>query len=288
MSTAFQVSPLNLSISSRELFKSFAHLPWSILLDSGNSNHIDAHHDIIVLEPAMTLVSDDELTTIVDTKTHQTKTSLLNPFDVLADELTRFEFCTHNSNLPFTGGALGLFGYDLGRHCESISSHSIKDIELPVMAVGIYKHALIFDRQKDSISVVSQSNSQDHQDYVNTVNAYLQEEKAREIEIKEGEQEEIRLTQCLDKQEISHLEVKRMKCERKMLEEKVDTLTNEREKVAAQALEHEMEIVKEISSIEKQVMTYNETIRSLLLAVEKFGTYAVTKKNLYSIIKKIL
>ena len=174
MSTAFQVSPLNLSISSRELFKSFAHLPWSILLDSGSSNHIDAHHDIIVLEPAMTLVSDDELTTIVDTKTHQTKTSLLNPFDVLADELTRFEFCTHNSNLPFTGGALGLFGYDLGRHCESIASHAVKDIDLPVMAVGIYEHAIVFDKKTNTIEVVSQTDSVMHDAFLRLINKYHQ------------------------------------------------------------------------------------------------------------------
>lgn len=174
MSTAFQVSSLNLSISSRELFKSIAHLPWSMLLDSGSSNHIDAHHDIIVFDPAMTLVSDDELTTIVDTKTHQIKTSQCNPFDVLADELAKFDFCTHRSNLPFTGGALGLFGYDLGRHCELIASQAIKDIDLPVMAVGIYEHAIVFDKQANTIQVISQTDSQKHNAFLQCVNTHHQ------------------------------------------------------------------------------------------------------------------
>lgn len=178
MSAAFQTSTLNLPISSRELFKSLAHLPWSMLLDSGCSNHVDARFDIIVFDPVMTLTSDDNATTIIDKRTGHKATSSQNPFDVLAQKLTLFNFCQQDHALPFTGGALGLFSYDLGRHCESINSQSVKDIELPVMAVGIYKHALIFDRQMDTISVVSQSNSQDHQDYINTVNAYHKEEKA--------------------------------------------------------------------------------------------------------------
>ncbi|WP_435273719.1 aminodeoxychorismate synthase component I [Psychrobium sp. nBUS_13] len=176
MSAAFQTSPLNLSISSRELFKSLAHLPWAMLLDSGCSNHVDAHFDIIVFDPIMTLSSDDDTTTIVDKQTGHTKTSSKNPFDVLAQELALFDFCVQDQDLPFTGGALGLFGYDLGRHCESINSESLKDIELPVMAVGIYKHALIFDRRKDTISVVSQSNVEEHQHYINAVNSYHQKE----------------------------------------------------------------------------------------------------------------
>ncbi len=173
MSAAFQTSTLNFSISSRELFKSIAHLPWSMLLDSGSSSHIDARYDIVVFDPVMTLVTDDKNTTVVDKKNGQTNTFSANPFDVLAQELARLDFCKQDQELPFTGGALGLFGYDLGRHCESINNESAQDIELPVMAVGIYQHAIIFDRRKNTINAVSQSNHQEHDQYISTIDAHL-------------------------------------------------------------------------------------------------------------------
>ncbi len=54
---------------------------------------------------------------------------------------------TSENKLPFLGGALGYFSYDLGRHFEKLPSHAMKDIHQPDMAVGIYSQALIYDRK---------------------------------------------------------------------------------------------------------------------------------------------
>ena len=48
--------------------------------------------------------------------------------------------------LPFTGGALGLFGYDLGRRFEILPEQAVADLKLPDMAVGIYDWAWVIDR----------------------------------------------------------------------------------------------------------------------------------------------
>jgi para-aminobenzoate synthetase component 1 len=45
--------------------------------------------------------------------------------------------------LPFIGGALGLFGYDLGRRFERLPAVAQQDIQVPDMAVGIYDWALL-------------------------------------------------------------------------------------------------------------------------------------------------
>lgn len=62
---------------------------------------------------------------------------------------------THNEDLPFQGGALGLFGYDLGRRFESLPEIAEQDIVLPDMAVGIYDWALIVDHQRHTVSLLS-------------------------------------------------------------------------------------------------------------------------------------
>ncbi len=47
------------------------------------------------------------------------------------------------THLPFIGGALGLFGYDLGRRFERLPVQAAADIAVPDMAVGIYDWALL-------------------------------------------------------------------------------------------------------------------------------------------------
>ncbi len=59
-----------------------------------------------------------------------------------------------NPDLPFQGGALGLFGYDLGRRFETLPGRALADISLPDMAVGLYDWALIVDHRKQTVSLL--------------------------------------------------------------------------------------------------------------------------------------
>lgn len=65
-----------------------------------------------------------------------------------------------DDNLPFLGGALGLFGYDLGRRFERLPTQAQADIALPEMAVGIYDWALIVDHQRQQVSLLSYDDPQ--------------------------------------------------------------------------------------------------------------------------------
>ena len=55
------------------------------------------------------------------------------------------EVISQATHLPFIGGALGLFGYDLGRRFERLPSLAARDVTIPEMAVGIYDWALLRD-----------------------------------------------------------------------------------------------------------------------------------------------
>ena len=169
MSSQFQVSQLKTSLCARELFRFYAKLPWSMFLDSGKSQHIDARYDIIVFDPIITLKSDDKDTEITYRRSGLVKTSTLNPFDLLQGELNALGFNKEISQFPFSGGALGLFSYDLGRHCEALNTSAVKDIDVPTMAVGIYEHALVYDRALNLWNLLSRSNKQCHRQHLNNI-----------------------------------------------------------------------------------------------------------------------
>jgi len=157
--------PLNLSVAKLSLAKDikpldlFTHLankPWSIWLDSGESQHIDACFDILVWQPEVTLSTNGNKTTIYCTRSNETYSSEEEPLYLLEKTQQQVLSPLKNSplNLPFLGGALGYFSYDLGRRFEVLPCQAKQDIILPEMAIGIYSQAVIFDHQQQEFYLV--------------------------------------------------------------------------------------------------------------------------------------
>ena len=97
-------------------FEAIANDPWSFYLDSGIHNDLDenisdkSRYDIIVSDPFIKIVVDEN--TVCIEENNQKENLKENAFDVLEKILTRFK--VQDSSLPFTGGALGYFSYELG------------------------------------------------------------------------------------------------------------------------------------------------------------------------------
>jgi len=151
-----------MDLDARSLFAKISHLPWAMLLDSGNTGHIDANVDIIVYQPSVTLLTQNNHTEIKNNRLGTNVVSDLNPFDLIEQQLNVSGLCNESSSLPFSGGALGHFSYDLGRQCEHLDSVAAADIALPEMAIGIYHHALLFNRKDKSVLQVSRTSTQEH------------------------------------------------------------------------------------------------------------------------------
>lgn len=131
---------------SLELFSYISHQPWSMLLYSGK-NHTKIHRfDILVAYPGITLITQNKYTYIKQYDCNKFSISTENPFFLVKKYLQHSGMhASYDSNLPFQGGALGLFGYDLSKHLFLIPSISRRDISVPDMAIGIYYWAIIVD-----------------------------------------------------------------------------------------------------------------------------------------------
>ncbi|MFQ2083407.1 aminodeoxychorismate synthase component I [Aeromonas veronii] len=114
-----------------------------MLLESAGPLGADNGFDIISADPLATLETRGEVTTLrvgVNISKHSE-----DPLALLAHTqqqlLGELDLCA--THLPFIGGALGLFGYDLGRRFERLPVQAAADIAVPDMAVGIYDWALL-------------------------------------------------------------------------------------------------------------------------------------------------
>ncbi len=140
-------------------FSSLAHQPWAMLLTSGHADHADNRFDILTADPLATLITRGSQTTLAgggDVQ-HSAEDPLLLVQQQCAALGVTPEF---QAALPFQGGALGLFGYDLGRRFETLPQQAQHDLNTPDMAVGIYDWALIADHHLQRLTLVSLSDAE--------------------------------------------------------------------------------------------------------------------------------
>ncbi len=155
----------NLSLS---YFSRLQHLPWAMLLRSAAEGHPNNRYDILVANPIASLITKDELTqvTLYTENNVTTHESNQDPFELLEHYQSKLlPPLSPIDNIPFIGGALGYFSYDLGRRIETIPSTAVEDIPTADMAIGIYEWALIVDHQLKRAYFVGQ-NLDKHQQWL--------------------------------------------------------------------------------------------------------------------------
>ncbi|YCO05524.1 aminodeoxychorismate synthase component I [Vibrio sp. VNB-15] len=140
------------------LFSRIEHQPWAMVLRSASERHIDSRFDVLVANPIATLETIEN-DTHIKTKSEQ-YVSQGDPFsllDALQQQLLPNLELDGEWDLPFVGGALGYFSYDLGRRVESMPELAAKDLQTPDMAVGLYEWALVVDHKRQTACLVGQN-----------------------------------------------------------------------------------------------------------------------------------
>jgi para-aminobenzoate synthetase component 1 len=134
------LTELTYQADSARLFEAVADRPWAVMLDSGQHHAGQSRYDIIAAEPYVRLVTRGRLTEI---HAEGIELSRDDPFSLVRRFLApwgRSEIA-----LPFAGGAIGYFGYDLARRIEPLPVLARDEERIPDMAVGIYDWAVVID-----------------------------------------------------------------------------------------------------------------------------------------------
>jgi para-aminobenzoate synthetase component 1 len=132
---------------STELFSRLRYLPGAIFLDSAAGLSKQGRYDIISAEPCQLL--------------EKQRAHFSDPqpsfFQHVQQALNQQQFVTTNrEQLPFIGGAIGYWSYDMGRELEALPNQSRDELTVPDAVVGIYPWAIVIDHQKEQTVLVSQ------------------------------------------------------------------------------------------------------------------------------------
>lgn len=133
---SFYCAELLYRTDAAHYYAALADLPWSVWLDSGGMDR----YDILAAAPHHTLVLDSQ-------------TACSDPFALLRSELAEQNLPV--AGIPFAGGALGYWSYDLARRIMTLPSIAADAEQLPDMAVGIYDWAVVLDHLQHTAYLVS-------------------------------------------------------------------------------------------------------------------------------------
>jgi len=139
------IKPLH--FSEQELQNIFSHLqqqPGAVLLDSAAKSHSNSNFSVFAWRPKYLIEAD-----LTNTQVHENETLVESSTEdplLLIDKYLKLANLT-DSELPFSGGAIGYWDYELGGRFESLPAPKNDEITVPNMFVGIYDTVLLMDHK---------------------------------------------------------------------------------------------------------------------------------------------
>jgi para-aminobenzoate synthetase component 1 len=166
-----RIAELDYRADSAARFGALADHNWAVFLDSGDERVSGGRYDIYAADPYKTLTTRGPVTEVQ--KRSGVCTVREDPLEILRAELG--PVVSREPSLPFCGGAMGYFAYDLGRRYEHWPELADRDIDMPEMAIGFYDWAVVVDHQEQRCSLVGQGQDEKTFDCWETLKSELNE-----------------------------------------------------------------------------------------------------------------
>ncbi|OGN99027.1 MAG: aminodeoxychorismate synthase, component I [Chloroflexi bacterium RBG_13_51_18] len=134
-------------------FEALAERPFSFFLDSGMDVQKLGRYSFMGSDPFLVMRSRGTEITLIKNGVEEKKQG--NPFDVLGELLKTYTFKDRKSEIPFLGGAVGYFSYDLCHFIEKLPKQAKDDLQLPECYLGFYDAIIAFDHMKGKTYLIS-------------------------------------------------------------------------------------------------------------------------------------
>ncbi len=140
-------------LSPPQAFEIFKDRPFSFFLDSGMDPQKLGRFSFIGSDPFLVLKSRGDRLALLYGDRQEIITG--NPFDVLGELLEKYALDPHLCPIPFIGGAVGYFSYDLCHFIERLPATAIDDLQLPECYLAFYDALLAFDNLEGRAYIAS-------------------------------------------------------------------------------------------------------------------------------------
>jgi para-aminobenzoate synthetase component 1 len=140
-------------LTAPELFELVKDNPYSFFLDSGMDPQRLGRYSFLGSEPFLVMSSRGSEITLVRGREHEVQHG--NPFDAIGKLLDMYKLDHCPVPVPFLGGAVGYFGYDLCQFVERLPCTAIYDLKLPESYFAFYDAVMAFDHLEGRAYLVS-------------------------------------------------------------------------------------------------------------------------------------
>ncbi|MDZ7684355.1 MAG: aminodeoxychorismate synthase component I [Gammaproteobacteria bacterium] len=147
----WKIHQLDASVPASQWLDRIRHRPWAFLLQSGET--AGQRYDILGADPVITVETVDGRTRVADgDDMREVDDPFLTIARIIAD---RRPAAPCPLDIPFIGGAVGSFGYELAYRLERIGSPVKDTATLPELEVGIFEWFIVCDRQEATATLVA-------------------------------------------------------------------------------------------------------------------------------------
>lgn len=133
-------------LDAQRVFEAVRDLGDAVLLDSSHPASSRGRYDIISAAPDVVVRFDASGLDVIENGA-VASTGTDTPFQLLETLLAALGQHETDPEIPFNGGFMGIFSYDLGRAIEQLPSRAEADIDFPWLRLGRYLWAVIIDHQ---------------------------------------------------------------------------------------------------------------------------------------------
>jgi para-aminobenzoate synthetase component 1 len=147
------VEELHMAPDAPWCFEAFAPRPFSFWLDSGMDPPKLGRYSFMGSDPFLVMKSwGDEISLLRSGEEEKRRGS---PFDVVGELLRNYAIDGSRAPVPFTGGAVGYFSYDLCHFIERLPTKAVDDLNLPGCYLCFYDAIVAFDHLESKTYLVS-------------------------------------------------------------------------------------------------------------------------------------
>jgi para-aminobenzoate synthetase component 1 len=140
-------------LTAPELFEVMKDKPYSFFLDSGMDPQRLGRYSFLGGEPFLVISSRGSEVTLIRGQEHEVQHG--NPFDAIGKLLEVYKLDHCPAPVPFVGGAVGYFSYDLCNFVEHLPSMAVDDLRLPESYFAFYDTIVAFDHLRNQTYLVA-------------------------------------------------------------------------------------------------------------------------------------